>query len=355
MPGSRRVHLVGSAGSCRSLLETLDLQSPRELVQLAQSVLGDAFHVTANDDLVLAEENELEGGRDDDDTRAGDITEALADTATTAIVSLRGGAWFTRILPKIDFTPLDDRTNAPNDDPVTVIGFSEFTPLVNIIAAHAAGIGVYGMGPAFLTYGLRRYATVTLANDDRGDATPKEWAQRRFRKEFESFFADVRSLLTESALPIIAARHVAGPPPRDETATFSGGNLTVLSTMVGSMFERAAHPGGKQWLLLEDFNDKLERMDRFLAHFTLADWWRSCRGILLGDFHFAADDYLEPVLNLLAAHLPADVQIPILHAPRVGHTWPMDNLALHHPYRIVQADRNRYELRAESLRWRIRD
>lgn len=349
MPASRRVHLVGSAGSCRSLLETLDLSSPRDLVQLAQSVFGDELHVTANDDLVLAEENELEGGRSDDVARASDITEALSDVSTTAIVSLRGGAWFTRILPKIDFTRLDVRAIEQQDQHLTVIGFSEFTPLINIIAAHPAGVGVYGMGPAFLTYGLRRHATVKLADDQRGDATPREWAQRRFKDEFEKYFTDVRRLLATGTLPTITAHHVGGPPPRAQQASFRGGNLTVLSTMVGSTFESAAHPAGEGWLLLEDFNDKLERMDRFFAHFTLADWWRSCRGILLGDFHFAADDYLHPVLNLLAAHIPGNLQIPILHAPRVGHTWPMDNLALHHPYRIVETHGKTYELRPQPV------
>lgn len=351
MPGSRRVHLIGSAGSCGPLLSALDFTSPRELVRLVQALLGGDFDVTAGDELILAEENEFDGGRDDDDARANDITEALADPATTAILSLRGGAWFTRILPKIDFAGLNARAKRNRGERVTAIGFSELTPLVNIIAAHPAGVGIYGMGPAFLLYGLRRYATVRLSDEERGESAPKAWARRRFQEEFENYFAEVRRLLAEGALPTIAAEHVAGPPPGEDRISFCGGNLTVLSTMVGSRFESAAHPAGERWLLLEDFNDKLERMDRFLAHFTLADWWRSCRGVLLGDFHFAADDYLYPVLRLLAAHIPADVHIPILHAPRIGHTWPMDAPALHHPYRIARTDEKTYELSADpSLR-----
>jgi muramoyltetrapeptide carboxypeptidase len=125
-----------------------------------------------------------------------------------------------------------------------------------------------------------------------------------------------------------------------DTASFVGGNLTVLSTLLGTPFEPAIDPEGK-WLLLEDYHDKPERMDRFLSHLSLAGYFRRCAGVLLGDFHIGDRDLLPTILAILDYHLPADRSLPVLSTRQIGHTWPMTPLALHTPAQVIVADKDR--------------
>jgi muramoyltetrapeptide carboxypeptidase len=286
--------------------------------------VGPRYFVTGEAALIESSEDEHDGGRSDDRARAADIQNALADDDVAAIVGVRGGAWFTRILPLIDFTVLEHRTR-----PVVVFGFSELTTLINIVGAASQGRGVYDMGPAFLTYGLKRFASL---RDDTGPATehqPDDSMLHRIRTQFDAFFRDVVAMIEgRGTSRSINARLARGYLPDRRQAVFVGGNLTVLSTLIGSPYKHCVDPTG-HWLVLEDFNDKVERIDRFLAHLTLAQYWQSCEGVLLGDFHKGYEDLTPAVLRLLDYHIPPSRPIPILVTKQVGHVWPMSPLPLH--------------------------
>lgn len=72
------------------------------------------------------------------------IERALADEETIAIVLIRGRAWFTRILARLDLSPLERRARR-----IALFGFSELTTPVNLVAASRRGLGIYDMGPGF--------------------------------------------------------------------------------------------------------------------------------------------------------------------------------------------------------------
>lgn len=319
---TRRIHLIAPAGSCGKFIDQLGLNSASELTALIQRMVGDDWTVTGDDALTEVIEDEEQGGRSDDAARARDLERALADDDVAAIVSIRGGAWFARVLPRIDFSVLDRRTR-----PVAVFGFSELTGLVNIVGAHAQGVGIYDMGPAFLGYGLMRHAESTGAHEIAGK-TLSAWVHERLPLEVAEFFRDVVGLIQgRPTRRPLTARLVRGTLEPHSTACFVGGNLTVLSTMIGSVYGRCVSPRNR-WLVLEDFNDKLERLDRFLAHITLADWWSECSGLLLGDFHLGTTDLTPAILTLLTHHLRGR-DLPILTTNLVGHVWPMSPLPLH--------------------------
>jgi muramoyltetrapeptide carboxypeptidase len=324
-----RIHLIAPAGSCRPFLEALGLSTAAEIINLVQGVVGSSFEVTGDHELIEADEDENHGGRQDDEHRARDINTALADDQVVAVVGLRGGAWLTRVLPRINFGVLDRRSR-----PIVMHGFSELTPLVNIVGAHPRGIGIYDMSPAFLTYGLRRQARERFCGGESPQIDPNEWAAQRVRPEFEAFVRDVGDMLSgQGTKRRITAHLVRGKLSAPTEVAFVGGNLVVFSTMVGSPFDRIARPTG-EWLVLEEINEKPERIDRFLAHLTLAGYWESCRGILLGDFHLK-DKHLTPtVVEMLDYHLPSDSPMPILVTEDIGHIWPMAPLPLHHPVMI---------------------
>lgn len=323
------------------------MRSGAELVSLVQEAIGPNYQVGGNELILDAVEDESHGGRSDDRLRAEDLQQALADSNVVAIVALRGGAWFTRILPLIDFTVLDRRERR-----VAVLGFSELTPLINIVGAHCLGLGVYGMGPAFLPYGMKRFAATRLQPGDLTGATPEEWMHQRLREEFFAFFRHLTSLIEGGGIAEpLTARHVQGELPGSGEIRFVGGNLTVFSTLIGSRHQECINPK-ERWLVLEDFNDKPERFDRFLAHLTLAGYWDDCEGVLLGDFHEGQRDLSETMLAILSYHLPRGRLLPILVTSQVGHVWPMTPLPLHIPGTLKVIDENRVSIHwpASALR-----
>jgi muramoyltetrapeptide carboxypeptidase len=315
------IHLIAPAGSLQSFYKNLGVENGAQMMVLFQDYVGSEFQLTADLRILEGHEDELHGGRFDDDVRAEDITQALADDSVAAILAVRGGAWFTRILPHIDFSVLDRRTS-----PVTVFGFSELTSFINIVARHPHCRGYHDMGPAFLVYGLKRHAEQVLKLSDTTDPTPQQWMQHNLRHQIAVYLKEMLGLLRGRPAPPISATLIRGQLKTNTPATFVGGNLTVLSTMIGSRYADSIAPDSR-WLMLEDFNDKPERFDRFLSHFTLADYWSRCSGLLLGDFHRDDTDLLPAILSMLDYHLLPD-GFPVLATRQIGHVWPMVALPL---------------------------
>jgi muramoyltetrapeptide carboxypeptidase len=312
---------------------------PAELKALVQNAVGSTVQVTGKEALWAPEEQEYHGGRTDDRERAADIQQALADDAVAAIVALRGGAWLTRILPLIDFAVLDRRTR-----PVAVFGFSEITTLVNIVGAHRLGVGVYDNAPAFLTYGLKEYAEHRAASGELAGRTPQQWAQSRLISEFRAFFQDVMSMIAgRGTRREINARLVAGSLPERSEAIFIGGNLTVLTTLPASPYAECVAPSGR-WIVLEDYRESPARLDRMIAQLTLADYWNTCAGVLLGDFHRDAEDLTDAVVSLLRFHLSADRAVPVLVSGQFGHVWPMSPVPVHLPSTIQRVSERDYTI-----------
>jgi len=333
------IHLIAPAGSLHSFYKTLGIDRASQFIAMVREFIGGDYATTANEAVLDASEDEQNGGRRDDDARADDITSALADPDVRAIVAIRGGAWFTRILPRINFSVLDQR-----ETPIAVFGFSELTPLVHIVAAHPLGRGYYDMGPAFLTYGLKRHAVTRLGLSDQTAPTADEWMRENLRRNMVDYFRRVVDITEDRGKPIeLSARLVRGEMPDSTEAKFVGGNLTVLSTMIGSRCSECIDPHRK-WIVLEDFNDKPERIDRFLAHFTLAGFWDRCAGLLLGDFHQNERDLRPAVLAMLDFHLPRDSRLPVLITDQVGHVWPMTPLPLHRMGSVHRIDEFEYRI-----------
>ncbi len=335
------IHLIAPAGNLKSFYENLQVSGALEMMELFQVFVGSDFILRGDHEILDTAEDELRGGRTDDEARARDITLALADPNVAAILAVRGGAWFTRILPRIDFSVLDRRTS-----PVSVFGFSELTPFINIVASHPMGRGFHDMGPAFLVYGLKRHAAQILKLNDDTNPTPQQWMQLNLGEQIAIYLKDVIQLVKgTSPGPRITASLVRGQIEDYSAATFVGGNLTVLSTMIGSKYADSIAPDGR-WLVLEDFNDKPERLDRFLAHFTLVGYWNRCAGLLLGDFHRGDTDLLPAVLGMLEYHLP-NRSLPVLTTRQVGHIWPMTPLPLNQSGRWSQKRGIEFEWRSE--------
>lgn len=338
-----RIHLIAPAASCRPFFPAIGVASGSELITLVQEIVGTDYLVTGDAPLIEAREDESTGGRCDDADRARDIEQALGDPAVAAIVAIRGGAWLTRIIPKIDFSVLDRR-----GQPVALFGFSELTTLVNIVGGRGYGLGVYDMGPSFLAYGLRRFVSMSPGSQCLEGKTRDQWVADRILPEFRAYFDDVASMISgRGTRRQITATLKRGSLSNESEALFVGGNLTVLSTLIGTGYEVYVAPDDR-WVLIEDFNDKIERIDRFLAHLTLAGWWKRCAGVLLGDFHRGYINQTPAVLQLLNHHVDIGGSLPILHSSQVGHVWPMSPIPLHQPLAIEQAESGSFTISWEK-------
>ncbi len=329
---SRRpiIRLWSIASSFKSLLEPLGCRNAGDLIELVQNAVGDGYRVTGDTAQIEADECDDRGGRFDDAARAREITRTLADDRVAAAIALRGGAWLTRILPRIDFNVLRDRRQR-----IALFGFSELTPLLNITAAYPKVYAYHDYCPGFVKCGLREYArerATELAGralpDDRAlDEFADAWATDRFRAEFASFFRDVVGVLEgKGSVRSITLRQVHGSLRRVRRIKVGGGNLTTMITLLSSPYRRVLRPNGR-WLLIEDTRELPERIDRMLAHLTLQAWLSRYEGILVGVFRHGQKEMTDSALACLKLQLGRGGP-PVLVTQDIGHIWPMAPLPI---------------------------
>jgi muramoyltetrapeptide carboxypeptidase len=233
------------------------------------------------------------------------LQEAINDPRTLAIVASNGGGYLTRILPHVDFSPLETRKT-----PLTVMGFSEITALLNVVAGYAGGGGIYWLCPHFLAFRVR----------------PMEAGV----KAFGAFWRTLPALLGGDGKPaaealgftplhgeLVAGRAESGP------IRVMGGCLSVIVTLLGGELSKRVRPEGA-WLAIEDINEAPYRIDRYLASMKIAGWFERIAGVLVGDFHTKEEpDQQQAVVELLRFHLPVGREVPVVLTRSFGHTWPI--------------------------------
>lgn len=189
-------------------------------------------------------------GRDKD--RAADVNAMFADTEVKAIFAVRGGWGSARLLPYLDWEII--RAN-----PKLLTGFSDITALHMAIAAKAGFNTLHGPN-AGSAWGKASWdafypiafdaATPTLVNPEGGE---DRLAQRRWR--------------TQTIAPGKAKGRLLG------------GNLTVLSALVGSGYLPDFNGA---ILFLEDVDEAEYRIDRMLTQLGLAGVLKNLAGVVFG-------------------------------------------------------------------------
>jgi muramoyltetrapeptide carboxypeptidase LdcA involved in peptidoglycan recycling len=330
------------------LLEPLGCRNSCDLIKLIQSAVGDGYRVTGDTAQIEADERDDRGGRFDDAARAREITRTLADDRIAAAISLRGGAWLTRIVPRIDFNVLRDRRQR-----IALFGFSELTPLLNIAAGYSKVCAYHDYCPGFIKFGLRDYAREHAAElagrkllDDRAvDQFSDGWAAARFRADFAGFFRDVVGMLEgKGSVRSLTLRRVRGSLRGARLIKVVGGNLSTMITLLSSPYRRVLRPNGR-WLLIEDTRELPERIDRMLSHLTLQGWLSRYEGILVGVFRHRQKEITDSALACLNLHLGRGGP-PVLVTRDIGHVWPMAPLPIG---RAIAIRSNRSAVKGSSI------
>ena len=187
-----------------------------------------------------------------DEERAADLNRQFADPEIKGIIAVRGGWGCARLLPLVDFDNI-------MKNPKILVGYSDVTALLLSIYAKTGLVtfhGPVGMGPwnsfstdYFKKILFQKQAPVFKNPENRGNN------------------------LTQ-----VSDRVVTITPGR-ATGRLLGGNLTVLSSIVGSGFL----PDWKDSILfLEDVGENIYRIDRMLTQLKLAGILDAIKGFIFG-------------------------------------------------------------------------
>ncbi len=198
----------------------------------------------------------------DDDTRLAAIHRAAASGADIALIS-RGGYGLTRILPGINYKAVAKAINKGTQ----FVGLSDFTAFQTALLAKTGATS--WSGPA-------------LGEDFGVDGTPDDI--------MEACFDDLVSGQGEGAgwqLPKPAGVAVAPPASAKSTdfkinnAVLWGGNLSVLSTLVGTPYLPQIKGG---ILFLEDVHEHPYRIERMLTQLLHAGVLAEQKAVVFGQF-----------------------------------------------------------------------
>jgi muramoyltetrapeptide carboxypeptidase len=212
-----------------------------------------------------------------DDRRFAELTLALSDPETKAVLAARGGYGLARIVSALDVARL-------RDHPVWIAGFSDITALH--VEAQRAGVASLHAD--------------NVAGLGRGDLPARE----RFVAALEDPHAE-RSI---GGLDVWRGGVVTGP--------LTGGNLTLLFTAAAS--GRLHVPRGAV-LFIEDIGEAPYRVDRMLTALLTSGALDAVAGVLVGDFTDAPPGrHGVPVEDVLRERLGL-LQVPVLAGFPAGH------------------------------------
>ncbi len=279
----------------------------------------------------------------DDATRIQAITRAAASGADVALIS-RGGYGLTRILPMLPYA--DIARSVLNG--MHWMGLSDFTALQMGLMAHqqrAIGLTDSGQGGGFATADTFGSGAITWAGPALGEdfgADPKLGDEANPLPDdiMEACFDDLLCGLGEGtgwrlpkpdavALQVLSKKEAESAEQESAEGTFDiedavlwGGNLTVLTSLVGTPWLPTVRGGV---LFVEDVNEHPYRVERMLTTMLNSGVLAQQRAVVLGQFNryklvplHDRGYKLSTVVDWLRAQL-APHGVPVLTGLPFGH------------------------------------
>ncbi|OKH37078.1 LD-carboxypeptidase [[Phormidium ambiguum] IAM M-71] len=228
-------------------------------------------------------------GKDID--RAADINAMFVDPSVKAILTLRGGWGCNRILPLLNYQLI-------RKNPKIIIGYSDITSLL---------LAIYSLSGIITFHGP--VATSTW------NQFTKDYVQRiLFNGEAVTMQNSVNTGENINAKPI----QIETITPGKARGKLIGGNLSVLSAMVGSAYL-------PNWqgsiLFLEEIGEEVYRVDRMLTQLKLAGILDRISGFIFGQCTRCDPEKPEQSLTLMQVlqdHIQP-LKIPAWYGAAIGH------------------------------------
>ena len=213
--------------------------------------------------------------------RISDFNRALNDRTVDLILSSRGGYGSAQLLEKVDWRLLKKR-NLP------VLGYSDITAFHLAMFAKKAGIAISSPMTSELPRALKH---------------PLVWESLHFSLSGNS--GKIFPLPEKFKLKIIKGGKTAGK--------IIPVNLTVLSTMLGTQYV----PDFKgAVLLIEDLNEPVYKIDRYLTQLQLAGILKDVSALLFGNFRRCGNE--KEKVKIFAKFANA-VNGPVISGIPFGH------------------------------------
>lgn len=231
--------------------------------------------------------------------RVEDLNAMFADPGVAGIFCIRGGYGSAQMLEGLDYDSI--RRN-----PKVFLGYSDITALHTAIGKRTGLVTFHG--PVSLSH-------------------LTEWSEQHLRGAlFET--KPIGPVTNPPEANILRAGHtmrtVRGGTAR---GTLTGGNLTLLTTTMGTPFE--VDTAGKI-LLMEDIGEDIYRIDRMFTQMKLAGKLKAAAGILVGECKDCPPPGHDSAYSLgeVIDYLLGDLGIPVLYGLSFGHTVDQVTLPL---------------------------
>jgi muramoyltetrapeptide carboxypeptidase len=218
------------------------------------------------------------------------------------VMAMRGGYGIHRLLPNIEWSAIAKAIQ----NGLQICGHSDFTAFELALLAKNGAVTLSG---PMLNYDFGR------VNDDGQAISPNEFMWTHFQKAVDQRQLDCEVLTTQAYLGNQASHSISG--------MLWGGNLTVITSLIGTPYMPTSSQTEGGILFLEDVNEHPYRIERMLMQLLDAGILKNQAAILLGGFSayrlFENDRgySLESAIALIRSLLPRT--IPILTGLPFGH------------------------------------
>jgi muramoyltetrapeptide carboxypeptidase len=219
----------------------------------------------------------------------------FADPSVNAVFAIRGGYGSAQLLDRIDYGLL-------RNNPKIFLGYSDITALHLAIQKRSGMVTFHG--------------PVALSGFS-------EYTQKGFRRAlFET--APLGSVTNPpESNPLRPAHTLRAIRPGKARGALVGGNLTLISTTMGTPFEIETRG---RILLLEDVDEQPYSIDRMLTQLRLAGKFDGVAGVVFGECNACRPrDYkpaFESTLSLgeVLDEILGQLRVPVLSGLTFGHT-----------------------------------
>ena len=223
--------------------------------------------------------------------RVEDLHAMFRDPDVSGVFCIRGGYGSAQMLDKLDY----DLIRA---HPKVFLGYSDITALHTAIGRRTGLVTFHG--------------PVSLSHLSR-------WSQQHLQRAL--FETAPLGLLTNpsDANPLQPAHTLRTVREGKARGPLTGGNLTLLSTTLGTPFE--IETAGRI-LLMEDIGEDIYRIDRMFTQLRLAGKLQAAAGIVIGECKDCPPPEHSSAYSLgeVIDYLLGDLGIPVLYGLSFGHT-----------------------------------
>lgn len=285
----KSIHLIAPSGA------SLDLKSPLVAIEWLKKQ-GIAIHNEECTQRVY----ERFAGTDQD--RLTELNELTKLDSNALVMAMRGGYGIHRLLPSIDWQGIAKSIQ----NGLQICGHSDFTAFHLGLLSKTGAVSLSG---PMLNYDFGRI------DEDKALAAPDQFMWEHFTSAI-----DQRQLDCSVSAP---QAFLGNANTGALTGLLWGGNLTVLTSLIGTDYfpDQSKTQGGL--LFLEDVNEHPYRIERMLIQLLDSNILSNQAAILLGGFSayrlyendkgYSLERAIEAIRQRLPSHIPILTELPFGH------------------------------------------